>query len=142
MKKAVLDSSVLVSAFLSPGGTPAMLLACAQRGTFTIHLSSEILEKTTRALLRPRTMRRYRHAASDVAEYQLFLAEATEAVTDLPTLRAVPLDPKDDVIVATAVRADADYLVTGDRRHLVALGEYEGVRIVTPRQFLELLASD
>lgn len=100
MAKAVLDSSVLVSAFLTPTGTPATLLARARRGAFSIHLSSEILEETTRALLRPRIMERYRHTANDVAEYWVFLAGVTEAVESLPTLRAVPLDPKDDVIVA------------------------------------------
>ena len=62
-----------------------------------------------------------------------------ELVTDLPTLRAVPDDPKDDMVVATAVAAKADYLVTGDRRHLLPIGSYEGIQIVTPRQFLDLL---
>ena len=54
----------------------------------------------------------------------------------------MPLDPKDDAIVATAVKAKADYLVTGDRKHLLALETYESICIVTPRQFLELLTSD
>lgn len=58
---------------------------------------------------------------------------------DLPTLRVVPDDPEDDVVVATAVAARADYLVTGDRRHLLPLGSYQGIRVVTPRQFLDLL---
>lgn len=42
------------------------------------------------------------------------------------------------MIVATAVAAGADCLVTGDR-HLLALGRYGGIRIVTPRQLLDLL---
>ena len=87
-------------------------------------------------------MERYRYTADDVAQYLVVLAEVAEAVGDIPTLRAVPLDPKDDMIVATAVKAGADYLVTGDRRHLVVLGEYGGSRIVTPRQFLDILAND
>jgi uncharacterized protein len=37
------------------------------------------------------------------------------------------------------VAAKADYLVTGDRAHLLPLGEYRGVRIVSPRGFLEIL---
>jgi uncharacterized protein len=53
-------------------------------------------------------------------------------------MRVVPLDPKDDVIVATAIRAQAEYLVTGDR-HLLSLGSYRGIQIVTPRRFLNLL---
>jgi putative PIN family toxin of toxin-antitoxin system len=141
MIRAVLDSSVLVSAFLTPRGTPATLLARARQGAFSIHLSKEILEETKRALLRPKIIARYRHTVDDVAEYLIFLADVTEAVEDIPTLRAVPLDPKDDMVVATAVKAGAGYLVTGDLRHLVVLGDYEGSRIVTPRQFLEILAS-
>jgi putative PIN family toxin of toxin-antitoxin system len=142
MKKVVLDSSVLVSAFLTPRGTPATLLARARRGAFSVHLSNEIIEETARALLRPKTMARYRYTAHDVKEYLVLLTEVTEAVEDIPTLRAVPIDPKEDMIVATAVKAGADYLVAGDRRHLVPLGEYRGSRIVTPREFLEILANE
>jgi uncharacterized protein len=50
----------------------------------------------------------------------------------------VPLDPNDDMIVATAVKAKADFIVTGDR-HLLALGSHDSIRIVTPREFLDLL---
>ena len=45
-------------------------------------------------------------------------------------------DPKDDMVVAVA--AEAGLLVTGDRRHLPSLGGCQGIRIVTPREFLEL----
>ncbi len=53
----------------------------------------------------------------------------------------MPRDPKDDVIVATAIAAQASYLVTGDRKHLLELGECQGVRIVTPRQLLEQVSN-
>jgi predicted nucleic acid-binding protein len=56
-----------------------------------------------------------------------------------PLENPVPDDPKDDMVAATAVAAGADYLVTGDRRHLLSLGDYKGIRIVTPRQFLDLI---
>jgi uncharacterized protein len=57
----------------------------------------------------------------------------------LPTLRAVPNDPKDDPIIATAVAEKADYLVTGDQAHLLPLGQYDGIRIVSPREFRDFL---
>ena len=56
-----------------------------------------------------------------------------------PELSVVPDDPKDDMVVATAVAAKADYLVTGDEK-LLRLGSFHGVRIVTPRAFLDVLA--
>jgi len=46
--------------------------------------------------------------------------------------------PEDDLILATAASARADYLVTGDRQ-LLALGTFEEIAIVTPRAFLDLL---
>jgi predicted nucleic acid-binding protein len=58
-------------------------------------------------------------------------------VADLPAGRFVPGDPKDDAIVATAIAAKADFLVTGDRTHLLPLKECQGIPIITPRQFLE-----
>lgn len=53
----------------------------------------------------------------------------------------MPDDPKDDVIVATAVAAGAGFLVTGDRKHLLSLGSYRDIRILWPRGFLELLGA-
>jgi putative PIN family toxin of toxin-antitoxin system len=50
----------------------------------------------------------------------------------------VARDPDDDTILGAAIEGCAEYLVTGDQ-DLLALGEYEGIRIVTPRAFLERL---
>ena len=54
------------------------------------------------------------------------------------TVSGVATHPEDDLILATAVSGHADYLVTGDRQ-LLQLGSYQGVRILSPRAFLELL---
>lgn len=51
----------------------------------------------------------------------------------------MPGDPKDDAIVATALAARANYLVTGDRRHLPAIGSHAGIQILAPRQFIARL---
>lgn len=48
-------------------------------------------------------------------------------------------DPADDAILASAVEAAADVLVTGDRKHLLPLGEHGGVRIMTPQALLSEL---
>lgn len=53
---------------------------------------------------------------------------------DLP--EAVTGDSADDLILACAVQAQVDALVSGDRRHLLPVGEHRGVRIVTPQALL------
>ena len=144
MVRAVLDSSVLVSALITPRGTPGAVLDAAERRVFTLCLSTEILAETSRVLTRnPKLQARYGYDQAHVAKFCAGLAAWAQIETNLPELHgAVPLDPKDDAIVATAVKAKADYLVTGDRKHLLALETYESICIVTPRQFLELLTSD
>jgi predicted nucleic acid-binding protein len=109
-----------------------------------LYLSPELLADMASPLLRERKLQaRYNYDQARVAMFRRHLAALAQSVTELPELSgAVPLDPKDDVIIATAVKARADYLVTGDCRHLLALGEYEGIRVVTPRQFLDRLGCD
>lgn len=52
-------------------------------------------------------------------------------------------DPADDVILTCAVEAAVDVVVSGDRRHLLGVGEHRGVRIVTPQALLaELRGGD
>ena len=57
---------------------------------------------------------------------------------DLPVLDVSP-DPDDNVILATAVAGDAEAVVSGDKRDVLALGEVEGVSIITAREAVERL---
>lgn len=140
MPRTVLDSSVLVSAFIQPRGPVAGLLRDPVRSRYRLCLSEPILEETARKLLTKERLRRsYAYPDSAVEDFVDLLRADAELVADLPALRVVPGDPQDDMIVATALAAEADYLVTGDRRHLLPLGTYRGTRIITPRQFLDLL---
>lgn len=140
-KRAVLDSSTLVSAFVTLKGTSGQLLSAARRGAFDLYLSAEILRETAAVLGRPKIAERYRRGAGAADEFCIGLAASAFLVPYVPKIRAVPDDPDDDMIVATAVAAGARYLVTGDR-HLLSLGQYQDIRIVTPRQFLDLLRTD
>jgi putative PIN family toxin of toxin-antitoxin system len=140
MIRAVLDSSILVSAFVAPGGAVLNVIRWEFRHRYRLCLSDYILAETGRSLLTKTRLRRYaEYDDQDVRAYLHWLLTQAEMVVDPPRLRAVSGDPKDDMIVATAVAAGADFLVTGDRRHLLPLGSYRDVRILAPREFLELL---
>src|SRR6266851_4283589 len=140
MPRAVLDSSVLVSAFLTPHGSVVRLLRDPVRSRYPLCLSEYILTETAETLLSKSRLRDYAsYADTDVRDYIRWLLTQAEMVADLPELRVVTNDPKDDPIIATAVAAKADYLVTGDRAHLLPIRVYRGIRIVSPRQFLEVL---
>lgn len=63
-------------------------------------------------------------------------AEVTPGQLQLP---GVTRDPKDDAVVACAKEGQADYIVSGDQ-DLLVLDSYEGIQIVTPQQFVDILA--
>ena len=139
MPRAVLDTSVLVSAFLTPRGSVVRLLREPARSQYQLCLSEYILTETAETLLSKTRLRNYTYADTDVRDFIHWLLTHAEMVTGLPDLHAVPDDPKDDPIIATAVAAKADYLVTGDRAHLLPIGQYGGIRIVSPKEFLDIL---
>jgi uncharacterized protein len=138
MLKAVLDSSVLVSGFLTEGGTTATLLSRYRQGAFALCSSAWIIEETERALLRPRNRNRYHYRREDVRQFLDGLSTSAQVFRDPPRVPVVTRDPSDDQVIACAVAAGADYLVTGDGDMLV-LAEHQGIRIITPREFLDLL---
>src|SRR3954447_26188789 len=104
MPRTVLDSSVLVSAFVTPHGQVAQLLRDPARARYRLCLSEAILAETAETLLAKSSLRRYAaYADKDVLDYIRWLITQAELVGDLPELRAGADDPKDDPIVATAV---------------------------------------
>ena len=139
MPRAVLDSSVLVSAFLTSHGSVVRLLHEPARSQYQLCLSEYIRTETAETLLSKTRLGNYAYTDTDVHDFVRWLLTHAEMINSLPDLHAVPDDPKDDPIIATAVAAKADYLVTGDRAHLLPLGQYEGIRIVSPREFLDIL---
>jgi uncharacterized protein len=66
----------------------------------------------------------------------LFAHIAAEEPAPPPLVEATTGDPADDVILACAAEAGADVLATGDRKHLLPIGEHRGVRILTPQALL------
>jgi putative PIN family toxin of toxin-antitoxin system len=138
---AVLDSTILVSAFLTPGGAADALVDHAKAGRLTGAVAEAILAETARVLLAtPRIRQRYPYTDADVQDYLQSIRKAALVVSDLPPLTGIVRDPNDDMILACAVAVSASHVVTRDD-DLLALGSYEGSTIVTPEAFLTLLRS-
>lgn len=135
MINAVFDSSVLIAAFLTPKGLSRSLIQRAQVGQFKLSISQEIVAETRQKLIKSNKLReRYRYADEEVAYFINGLRTLSIVVQDLPAIQVVR-DSSDDIIMATAIKAEADYLVTRDE-DLLALGTYESIQIVLPEQFL------
>ncbi len=141
MPKVVLDTTVLVSALLNPnpGGASIELLRFAKQGSFELFISDEILEETAEVLKAPRLRKRYAYADEDIVAYCHDLALIGAVVSNVPEVRGIVVrDPNDDMVVACALAADAEYIVTRDK-DLLSLGEYGRITMVAPEEFLHVL---
>lgn len=136
-KNAVVDASVLVSAFLFPESVPGRVVALAEQGVYALHLSSILLEETRRSLRNPRLRDLYGQTDDAVEAWCARLHNIGCLLTKpLPDIAPACRDPDDDHVIAAALAAGGDCIVTGDR-DLLALGRYETIPIITARQFLD-----
>ena len=138
MIRAVLDTNVIISAVLVPLGISGRILAAALRLIFLCFSSDAVLAEVLRTLERERVRRKYAIDPRTVERLRQFLESDVVRTPIAADARGVASHPEDDLILATAVSARAEYLVTGDRQ-LLALQQFQGVQIVSPRDFLAIL---
>lgn len=140
MMRAVLDTNVLVSAEIKPEGNSSQILLRLDQ--FEWLISEYILAELARVLSRKHIQTKYRKQASpkEQARYTALIRAEATVISVTTEVAAVPKDLKDNPVLGCAVDGKAEYIVTGDK-HLLELGVYQGIQIVTPAQFLEILAN-
>ena len=128
--RIVLDTNIFVSGLISGEGFPGQLLAAVKRERITLVTSAWQVDELRDVLARERLKPYIRPEEADDLLYHL---EAVGMMMDkLPEVSLSP-DPKDNPILATAVAGEADLLVSGDKGDMLALGQVEGIPIVTAR---------
>lgn len=140
MPKAVLDTNILVSALITPRGTPAKILQTWRTGRFELVTSPPLLLELKDVLSRPKIRERYHLTPADIRDLLSLLATAAVLAPASGSISASLRDPDDLPVLACAVGGHADYIVTGDR-DLLRLSSYEGIQIVRPSKFLQAVIS-
>lgn len=126
----VLDTNVVVAALLTNG----LCRECFRRAVRgRLLVSSPALLHELESILGRKFA-----VVTATEEFLATLRDQVRLVDPLPLPTPVCRDEDDDLVLATAVAAGADRIVTGDQ-DLLVLRAYEGVRLVSPRQFLERL---
>lgn len=128
----VLDTNVIVAALVAKGLCHEVVVRAL--GSGTVVTAPALLDELERTLQAKFTLGPAATAFLDQLRLRVRL------VTPAPLPTSVSRDADDDVVLATAVVAGAAVIVTGDH-DLLVLRSYEGIDIVTPRDFLSSLAS-
>ena len=132
--RVVLDTNVIVSGLNFPGNE-RMVLELALRGRFELFLSWFILGEVSGVLTRKFGWDQERAVRAISA-----LENAAIVIEPLRLDEVIAGGHADNRILECAVAANAYYLVTGDRRHLLPIGEHQGTRIVNAPRFLSMLS--
>ena len=138
MIRVVLDTSVLVSALLSPAGAPADILRGWADGRFDVIVCPAQLFELERALAYPKLSSYI--TAEEAAEYASSIERRAVVAEDPVNAGQVTRDPNDAYIVALARDAGVHVIVSGDK-DLLDL-ELEDIRTLSPRAFLDRLGGD
>jgi uncharacterized protein len=141
--RAVIDTSVWVSALINPAGYPARVLAAFLDGRFTLIVSEPLLQELAATLSKPRIVRKYHITPEAVAALLSVFRERAVMVSVYNTIH-VCRDPNDDVVIETALRGRADVLVSRDDDlkgdlELVQFLETLGVGAWSVQRFLDTL---
>lgn len=136
MLRVVLDANVYVCALIRPQGPPGQIIMRFLENSLEIVLSPAIVEETIRAFAYPK-VRKYIHAGVDPELWFEDVILLAQFVPGDYVVEGVSVDA--DKYLAAAAEGSATLIVTGDP-DLLTVKEFQGIRIVTPRVFLDLLS--
>lgn len=136
--RAVIDTNVLVSA-LFWHGAPHELLERVREGDLGLVSSPQLIDELARVAARPRFAAILERSRSDRSQALAQVRELAEIVEPAPLSERICRDPDDDSILALAIAARADLIVSGDL-DLLILGDFGGIPIVQPAEALRLFA--
>ncbi len=128
------DTNILLSSLLSTLGNPFRCLALARAGAVESVTCAEIL-----AEFQEKLEQKFRYPPVEAQTAVEQIRAFSRVVTITGTLKVVAADPDDDKVIECALAGGAGYVVTGDRRHLLPLGSYSGIRVVTAAEFVQLV---
>lgn len=137
MISAVLDTNILASGTVTAVTPPGQILDGWRDGQFQLVVSEHIIDELERTLNKP-YFRKHLTPKATTAFIDLLQSKAT-IIPITVKVKGIATHSEDDLVIAAAVSGKADYLVTGDGPLLRKVGNYKGVKLISPNDFLEVL---
>ena len=138
MLKIVVDTNLIVSAVITSHGNPAKILGLFRKNLIEIVISEEIAAEIQKVLNYPKIKKRHGWSSEETKRFVKGIKEFCIVVVPKTQPEIiVTKDASDDKFLDCALAGEVDYIVTGDK-HLLNLGQYSGIPIITPEQLLKI----
>jgi putative PIN family toxin of toxin-antitoxin system len=133
MLKVVYDTNIYISGIIL-SGTTNQLIEIARRKTFLLYISQPIIGELHEVMTN-------KFAVPPNIQQVVLRRVRSITHTTHPQQRVskIPHQHPDNLILSTCLSCRADYLVTGDKKHLLPLKKYGKTKIVTPQEFIAIL---
>lgn len=136
--RAVIDANVFVSFLLSKGDTVSFIIDEWENETFDVLVTYSIFIELDDVIDRVTKSNKGAVDRLDAAAMKRRLLKNTIRVNTISDVN-ISKDSKDNRYLVCAKDGQADYLVTGDKKHLLSLKKFGNTRIVSPKEFVEIL---
>lgn len=136
--KVVIDADVMVSALLTQEGAPKQIIDLWRAGKFTLLMTAEIIAEISRVVRYPKIAALHQLTEEELIEFIALLTQESMLVKPTERLSA-SLDESDNRYLECAAAGAADFLITGDKKHLLPLNIHRGTRIVAPASFIVII---
>ncbi len=134
-KRVVLDTNILISSVLIKFGNPRKIFEKFLNGEFILIESEEMLAEIRDVLFRPKFNYISLIEKENFIKNLLSLCNIVEPKQKIDIIKD---DPDDNIILECALEGNADYIISGDE-HLLGLKEFKGIKIISPKEFLNIL---
>ena len=128
--KVVLDTNIYISAILF-GRKPEEIRKLSQEGKIELLVSEAIIAEVAEVL-----RKKFDWESWQISQVIDEIRETAILVIPNQTLSVIKKDEDDNRILECAVEGKAHYIISGDKRHLLPLKEYQGIKILSPAEFL------
>lgn len=134
MLKVVIDTNVFISGVLVEAGNPSLVIKVWKKARkYQLFITEEIVQESLKV------MRRLNVDPGIIADWDKVIRKNAISAAPARKIEVIKEDPSDNKFLECAIEAHADYIISGDK-HLKKLVEFEGIKIIDARKFLDILA--
>lgn len=135
--KLVLDTNIYISGFVFPGSPPEELLRLALNKEIDVFASPYILQEVRRIL-----GEKFAYTPGQTQSFIKKISRLAVPIKPAEKLLIIKAKKDDNRVLECALAAKADFLITGDKKHLLPLDKIGNTKIIDPRNFLDIYYSE